>query len=133
MKHLSTILLVCLMGFMSKADTFDYLNFVNSSGTTQVTTDGLKITFADGNLVASAGDKTTTIALSTLSEMYFTDTALQTWRKGDVNHDGFVDLTDLNLVINAMLDGVFYTDYDINGDSEIDVSDISYIINIIIS
>ena len=55
------------------AVTYDYLTFDQSNGTsTSVPTEGLTITFNNGNLVASDG---TTIALSSISKMYFSDTS----------------------------------------------------------
>lgn len=54
---------------------------------------------------------------------------------GDVNGDGVVDVTDINLVINVML-GTATTDTypqaDTNNDGTVDVSDINAIINIML-
>lgn len=51
---------------------------------------------------------------------------------GDVNGDGVVDVTDANLVINAVLGKPSEGVTDVNGDGVVDVSDINLIINIIL-
>ena len=133
MRKLLTFLLVCLFGLVARADAFSFLNFTSGTSTTQLNANGVKITFADGNLVATVDGATTTLPLSGLSNMYFTNDALSMGLKGDINHDGLVDLTDLNILINGLLSGNYTNDYDVNGDGTLDVGDIAIIINIIIS
>lgn len=52
--------------------------------------------------------------------------------KGDVNHDGFVDVGDVMAVINVMAsDSAPFSDSaDVNGDKQVDVGDVMAIINI---
>lgn len=56
--------------------------------------------------------------------------------KGDVNGDGTVDVTDVNIVINIVLGNARAEDYDgrafITDDNDIDVSDVNALINIIL-
>lgn len=53
---------------------------------------------------------------------------------GDVNGDGEVDITDVNTIINHIINGYDYdSDLDANGDGDIDVSDVNYIINIVLN
>lgn len=70
------ILLLALIATFSTnvfADDYQYLTFLKSDGSSlSVTAEGLKITFVDGNLVATQGGQTTTIALTDLNKMYFT-------------------------------------------------------------
>lgn len=69
------LLLVALIATFATnvfADDYQYLTFAKSDGTTMsVEAQGLKITFSDGNLVATQGGETTTIALTDLTKMYF--------------------------------------------------------------
>ena len=55
---------------------------------------------------------------------------------GDVNGDGTVDVSDVNIVINIMLGKANASDYpgnaDCNGDGKVDVSDVNIIINIML-
>ena len=51
---------------------------------------------------------------------------------GDVNGDGVVNITDVNVVINNILSGTSNTDADVNHDGAVNVSDVNLIINIIL-
>ena len=55
---------------------------------------------------------------------------------GDVNGDGIVDVSDVNIIVNIMLGKVQATDYpgsaDCNGDGETDVSDVNIVVNIML-
>lgn len=57
--------------------------------------------------------------------------------KGDVNEDGFVDIVDVNEVINFILapnpDSARWKNADVNGDNVVDVVDLNEVINIILS
>ena len=52
---------------------------------------------------------------------------------GDVNGDGTVNITDVNLVINSILTGSSSTDADANGDGVVNISDVNRIIEIILT
>ena len=57
----------------------------------------------------------------------------ETGLKGDVNHDGAVDLADINAVTDIIIGiGDDILDADVNGDGEINVADINAIIDIIL-
>lgn len=51
---------------------------------------------------------------------------------GDVNGDGAVDISDVNLVINVMLGKTSQPAADINGDGNVDISDVNAVINIML-
>ena len=55
---------------------------------------------------------------------------------GDVNGDGKVDVTDVNIIINIMLGKADASAYpgnaDVNGDTKVDVTDVNIIINIML-
>lgn len=55
---------------------------------------------------------------------------------GDVNCDGMVDISDVNIIINIMLEKANVSDFpgnaDLNGDDMIDIQDINHVINIML-
>lgn len=53
--------------------------------------------------------------------------------EGDLNGDGTVDVTDLNVIISAIIDGVDASGVDLNGDGHVDVSDVNALLNIILN
>ena len=54
-------------------------------------------------------------------------------KKGDVNGDGNVDISDVNDIVNMMLDFAPKTaEGDVNGDGNVDISDMNKIINIML-
>ena len=122
------------------ADTYNYLNFVNSSNQiTQFSTTGLRMTFNGGKATVTADGQTQTINLATMAYMEFTNTQAggTTYLRGDVNGDGKVDVSDVNIIINIMLgkdDGSAYDgrQYLTEGDTTVDVSDVNVVINIML-
>ena len=52
---------------------------------------------------------------------------------GDVNHDGEVNIADINEVIDAIMNGANNPDCDVNHDTEINIADINIIIDIILA
>lgn len=67
---------VLAMGSLSAMADYDYLNIVSTSGTTtSLAVSGLKLTFADGKLIATNGQTTLfSEELSSQSYMYFGNT-----------------------------------------------------------
>ena len=57
----------------------------------------------------------------------------QTWPAGDVNHDGEVNISDVNCLIDVILDVELQPDCDVNADGEIDIADINALIDLILS
>lgn len=57
-------------------------------------------------------------------------------KPGDINDDGVVDVTDVNIVINIMLGKMSATEYsgraDVTGDGGIDVTDVNTVINMML-
>ncbi len=54
---------------------------------------------------------------------------------GDVNGDGLVDVTDMNILVNILVGKESATNYpmaDVNGDGNVDVSDVNAVINIML-
>lgn len=139
MKKYIFLLLVALTVLGTKADTFTYLNFVNAaSDITQLNASGLKITFDGGNAIVTVGDEVTTLALSDLDYMEFTNARHHqgTGIPGDVDGDEKVDVADVNAIINIILKTKTVNDYpgvaDVDGDGKVDVADVNAVINIIL-
>ena len=63
---------------------------------------------------------------------YHPDAELPQFPVGDVNHDGEVNISDANAVIDMILTGNVTTDGDVNGDLEVNISDVNAIISIIL-
>ena len=63
---------------------------------------------------------------------FFGNLAAANKKKGDVNLDGKVDITDIVSVINTIAgDTTFKATSDVNGDNRTDISDVVAIINVI--
>ena len=52
---------------------------------------------------------------------------------GDLNGDGAVNISDINLLINNILDDGENLDYDLNGDGSVNISDVALLIDCILS
>lgn len=140
MKKLVLLFAAAVVTMLSmSADTYNYLNFVNSSNQiTQFSTTGLRMTFNGGKATVTADGQTQTINLSTMAYMEFTNTQAggTTYLLGDINGDGNVDVSDINAIINIMLGKAQASDFvgiaDVTGDNSIDVSDVNAVINIML-
>jgi hypothetical protein len=51
---------------------------------------------------------------------------------GDVNGDGSVDISDVNIVINVMLGKESNASADVNADENVDISDVNLVINMML-
>ena len=73
------------------------------------------------------------LLLSMLLCMMTLGAAAQSSLTGDVNGDGTVNITDVNVIISMILDGKGATpDADVNGDGTVNISDVNTIISIIL-
>ena len=79
-------------------------------------------------------DNGNTFTLNNGGENYkilFSDNLASSVKKGDVNEDGKVDISDIVAVINQIAGTAEYVGADVNEDDKVDISDIVAIINII--
>ncbi len=75
MKRLVLISL-CIMGSLASfAQTCDYLTFSTVQGEKSMKSDGLVITFSDGKMIAKNAEEKVTFDLSSMSKLFFSDTA----------------------------------------------------------
>lgn len=135
MKKVIFVMLTVLLGLSAQAQSFSYLRFNSGTGAEQcVSTDGLKIIFNNGNLVATSNGGNATIALSAMNFMYFSNNGSTELLKGDVNRDGDVNVSDLTTLINMLLGRLPVDEEvaDLNGTDGVELSDITYLINILL-
>ena len=64
-----------------------------------------------------------------VQEIYLVPSTLQ----GDVNGDGVVNGTDIQAIINTIVEGKYDAKADVNGDKVVNGTDIQEVINIIVS
>ena len=93
------------------------------------------VKFNGGVMVLKSAGTEVKFALGDIQEIVFakgTDT-----KKGDVNGDGSVDISDANILINIILGndeaGKYDGRADVTGDGGVDVSDVNEIINLILN
>lgn len=138
-KRFVLILAAVLVALSGMAEAFSYLKLSSAAGDKTISTDGLRIEFNNGNLVAVSSAESATIALSAMNYMEFTNTPggdTPSYPTGDVTGDGKVDVADVNAIINIILKTKTQADYpgnaDLDNDGKIDVSDVNNVINIIL-
>ena len=142
MKKILVILMLAVAGFSAHADTYNFLNFVNSqNGITQFAADGLVITFNSGKAVVTpAGGTSTAVPLTSLAYLEFTNTQTTTpvIATGDINGDGKIDVSDLNTMIDILLGLDSAENYGerayLNGNiGKVDISDLNILVDIMLS
>lgn len=75
-KFFLTLALTATSVLVANADNYNFLTVQKNDGTAvSFHSTGLTITFADGNLIASQGGQQTTLALTSLSKMFFSLTS----------------------------------------------------------
>lgn len=81
MKQLLMTLALGTVALTASAQSYEYLTFQQTNGNEfSMNIDHLKITFADGNMIATDGTKTQSVALTDMNKMFFslTPTAINT-------------------------------------------------------
>lgn len=102
MKYLLLVLMLTLGVATASAQNYDYLILQQADGKVQgIATDGLKLTFENGNLVADNGKDSKSVPLGNMKRLYFTSDITAV---GSVTADeGRIDVsvTDGKLHVNA--------------------------------
>ena len=140
MKKTIITMLIALVAICASAETYSYLKFTRTNGSTVTcSVEGLKLTYDNTNVTITNAEGTTTIALAEVQDMYFSNEAGTTVKRGDVNNDGEVDINDDTYLIDVVLGkDVEYNAQaaDCNtesGDGDININDVTALINYVLS
>lgn len=78
-KWIVFMICACLSVVMAHADTYPYLTFLQTDGTSiSVSASSLSITFSNGKLIATNGTESKELTITNLSSMYFSETEATT-------------------------------------------------------
>ena len=138
MKKTIITMLIALVAMVASAETYNYLKFTKTNGTTATySVEGLKLTYDNTNVTVTNVDGTATIALAEVQDMYFTNEAAPSFMRGDVDNDGMIAISDVTMLIDYVLtsnaDGVNLDAADCDQDNEIGISDITLLIDYILT
>ena len=134
MRKIVLSVVIALFGLLSvQASNYTKLTFQQVDGTKQsVDLQSLVITFSDCQLLATNEKGDQSFALRNLAKMYFSTSSII----GDVNRDGFVNISDVTCIINYILNGdgsnIDLEAAELNGDGTINISDATKLINMIL-
>ncbi|MBQ1485496.1 MAG: dockerin type I repeat-containing protein [Muribaculaceae bacterium] len=140
MKKTIITMLIALVAICASAETYSYLKFTKTNGTTVTcSVEGLKITYDNTNVTVTNAEGTTTIALAEVQDMYFSNDGSTTpvYQLGDVNMDGDVNIADVTALIDYLLNGddsvIDLTAANVNEDNSVDISDVTHLIDMLLS
>ena len=132
-------MLIALVAICASAETYSYLKFTKTNGSTVTcSVEGLKITYDNTNVTVTNAEGTTTIAMAEVQDMYFSNEAGGSqFILGDVNMDGEVNITDVTVLIDYLLSGdatgINPTAANVNEDQEVDITDVTILIDLLLS
>ena len=127
-------MLIALVAIFASAETYNYLKFTKTNGTTVTySVEGLKLTYDNTNVTVTNVDGTATIALAEVQDMYFSNEAAPSFIRGDVDDDGNVGISDVSALIDYLLSGnatgINVNACDCDQDQETSISDVSALID----
>lgn len=130
-------MLIALVAMVASAETYNYLKFTKTNGSTVTySVEGLKLTYDNTNVYVTNAETTATIALAEVQDMYFSNDAAPSFILGDVNDDGARTIDDVTALIDYLLgsNAVINMDAaDCYGDSVIDISDVTALIDMLLA
>ena len=132
-------MLIALVAICASAETYSYLKFTKTNGSTVTcSVEGLKITYDNANVTVTNAEGTTTIALAEVRDMYFSNEAGgNDFEIGDVNKDNVVNIADVTALIDYLLSGdasnINVDAADVNGDSVVNIADVTALIDMLLS
>ena len=133
-------MLIALVAICASAETYSYLKFTKTNGSTVTcSVAGIKVTYDNSNITVTNDEGTTTIALSEVQDMYFSNEAGSepSYKVGDVNKDGSVSIADVTALIDYLLGGdaddIDTTAANVNGDDGISIADVTALIDLLLS
>ncbi len=140
MKKTIITMLIALVAICASAETYSYLKFTKTNGSTVTcSVEGLKITYDNANVTVTNAEGTTTIALAEVRDMYFSNDGSTTpvYQLGDVNMDGDVNIADVTALIDYLLNGddsvIDLTAANVNEDDSVDISDVTHLIDMLLT
>ena len=140
MKKTIITMLIALVAICASAETYSYLKFTKTNGSTVTcSVEGLKITYDNTNVTVTNAEGTTTIALAEVKDMYFSNDGSTTpvYQLGDVNMDGDVNIADVTALIDYLLNGddsvIDLTAANVNEDNSVDISDVTHLIDMLLT
>ena len=133
-------MLIALVAICASAETYSYLKFTKTNGSTVTcSVEGLKITYDNTNVTVTNAEGTTTIALTEVQNMYFSNegSTTPTYKLGDVNMDGEVNIADVTALIDYLLSGdatnINVEAADVNEDDDVNIADVTALIDMLLS
>ena len=132
-------MLIALVAMTISAETYNYLKFTKTNGTTVTySVEGLKLTYDNTNVYVTNAETTATIALAEVQNMYFSNEAGGSdYKIGDVNKDGEVTISDVTALIDYLLGGdestINVLAANVNGDDGVTIADVTALIDLLLS
>ena len=140
MKKTIITMLIALVAMVASAETYSYLKFTKTNGTTLTySVEGLKITYDSSNVTVTNAEGTATIALTEVQDMYFSNEAgtTPTVLIVDVNKDCEVGIDDVSALVDYLLDsnatGIDLEAADVDGDHEVAIGDVTALIDMLLN
>ncbi len=138
MKKTIITMLIALVAMIASAETYNYLKFTKTNGSTVTySAQGLKLTYDNTNVTVTNVDGTATIALAEVQDMYFSNEAGSNPLRGDVDNDGQVTISDvtslIDYILNGYAPGADATSADVDLDGEVSIGDITVLIDYILN
>ncbi len=132
-------MLIALVAMTISAETYNYLKFTKTNGSTLTySVEGLKLTYDNTNVYVTNAETTATIALAEVQDMYFSNEAGGSdYKIGDVNKDGEVTISDVTALIDYLLGGdestINVLAANVNGDDGVTIADVTALIDLLLS
>ena len=138
MKKTIITMLIALVAMVASAETYNYLKFTKTNGSTVTySVEGLKLTYDNTNVTVTNVDGTATLALAEVQDMYFSnEPGGSDFMLGDVNNDNEVNIGDVTALISAVLTGNYsninFDAGDLSGDGELTIADVTALITYVL-
>ena len=138
MKKTIITMLIALVAMVASAETYNYLKFTKTNGSTVTySVEGLKLTYDNTNVTINNVEGTATLALAEVQDMYFSnEPGGSDFMLGDVNNDNEVNIGDVTALISAVLTGNYsninFDAGDMSGDGELTIADVTALITYVL-
>ena len=131
-------MLIALVAMVAGAETYNYLKFTKTNGSTVTySVEGLKLTYDNSNVYVTNAETAATIALAEVQDMYFSNEGgSSSFIRGDVNNDGTVSISDVAALIDYMIDNTTVINLDAadcNADQNVSIADVSALIDYLLN